>query len=65
MNRNTRIIDHTAVSVPPNLPEQAFMVVILADVGEEFATVEGKIAKVGHIEQGMLQELLAGRIRLI
>ena len=54
------------VRIPvPSLPEQAAIAAILADMDAEIAALEGKLAKARHLKQGMMQELLTGRIRLV
>jgi type I restriction enzyme S subunit len=50
--------------VPP-LPEQFAIATILSDMDCEIGALEAKLAKASEIKQGMMQELLTGRIRLI
>jgi type I restriction enzyme, S subunit len=50
--------------IPP-LPEQAAITGILSDMDAEIAALEAKLAKARQIKQGMMQELLTGRIRLV
>jgi type I restriction enzyme, S subunit len=50
--------------VPPK-SEQFSIGVILSDMDAEITTLETKLAKARQIKQGMMQELLTGRIRLI
>jgi type I restriction enzyme, S subunit len=38
---------------------------ILSDVDAEIAALEGKLSKARQVKQGMMQELLTGKIRLI
>jgi type I restriction enzyme S subunit len=49
----------------PTLPEQAAIATILNDMDTELAELESRLAKARHIKQGMMQELLTGRIRLL
>ena len=49
----------------PPLPEQSAIATILADMDAEIVALETKLAKVRQIKQGMMQELLTGRIRLV
>lgn len=51
-------------SVAP-LPEQSAIATILSDMDAEIAALEAKLAKTRQIKQGMMQELLTGRIRLV
>jgi type I restriction enzyme, S subunit len=49
----------------PSLPEQAAIATILSDMDADIATMEQKRDKTLMLKQGMMQELLTGRIRLI
>jgi hypothetical protein len=51
--------------VCPPLPEQTAIATILSDMDAEIAALEEKLAKARNIKQGMMQELLTGRIRLL
>lgn len=53
------------MSIPQDLEEQTAIAAVLTDMDEEIAALEGKLAKARQIKQGMMQELLTGRIRLI
>lgn len=54
------------VSIPiPSLPEQTAIAEILSDMDDEIAELEQKRDKVEKIKEGMMQELLTGRIRLV
>jgi type I restriction enzyme S subunit len=50
--------------VPP-VPEQTAIAAILSDMDAELAALETKLAKARQVKQGMMQELLTGRIRLV
>ena len=52
-------------STPATLEEQIALATILFDMDSEIAVLEGKLAKAREIKQGMMQELLTGRIRLL
>ncbi len=52
------------VQLPP-IPEQTAIATILSDMDTELAELETRLAKARHIKQGMMQELLTGRIRLL
>ena len=45
--------------------EQTAIATILADMDAEIAVIETKLTKAQQIKQGMMQELLTGRIRLV
>jgi len=49
----------------PPLSEQNNIATILSDMNSEITALEEKLAKARQIKQGMMQELLTGRIRLI
>jgi type I restriction enzyme S subunit len=49
----------------PSFQEQEAIGSLLYDLDSEIAIVEAKLAKARQIKQGMMQELLTGRIRLI
>ena len=49
----------------PTVEEQTAIAAILSDMDAEIAALEGKLAKTRSLKQGMMQELLTGRIRLV
>ena len=49
----------------PSVPEQSAIATILSDMDAEIAELEIKLVKARQIKQGMMQELLTGRIRLV
>ena len=53
-----------AFPLPP-FPEQTAIAAILSDMDAEIAALEAKLAKARQIKQGMMRELLTGRIRLV
>jgi type I restriction enzyme S subunit len=53
------------VVVPKTLAEQTAIATVLSDMDTEIESLESKLAKAREIKQGMMQELLTGRIRLI
>ena len=58
--------DVAAIEVrSPPYSEQTAIATILSDMDAEIAAVETKLSKARQIKQGMMQELLTGRIRLI
>jgi len=48
-----------------SLPEQSAIAEILSDMDAEIAALEGKLSKARQVKQGMMQELLTGRVRLV
>jgi type I restriction enzyme S subunit len=57
-------IESLEFPVPP-IPEQTAIATILSDMDAEIAALEAKLVKVRQVKQGMMQELLTGRIRLV
>jgi type I restriction enzyme, S subunit len=51
-------------SIPP-LSQQTAIAAVLSDMDAEIAALETKLAKVRQIKQGMMHNLLTGRIRLV
>ena len=49
----------------PSIEEQSAIATILSDMDTELAELQSRLAKARQIKQGMMQELLTGRIRLI
>ena len=52
------------MNIPSTLAEQTAIAAVLSDMDAEIAALEAKLAKARAIKQGMMQELLTGRIRL-
>ena len=48
----------------PNQAEQSAIATILADMDSELISLETRRNKTRELKQGMMQELLTGRIRL-
>jgi type I restriction enzyme S subunit len=57
-------VSSAEVCVPP-LKEQTAIATVLLDMDTEIGSLESKLAKAREIKQGMMQELLTGKIRLI
>lgn len=53
------------ITMPPTFDEQAAIAAVLSDMDTELAALESRLAKARLIKQGMMQELLTGRIRLL
>jgi type I restriction enzyme S subunit len=49
----------------PSLAEQGAIARVLSDMEDELAALESRLAKARCIRQGMTQELLTGKIRLV
>lgn len=61
---NARSIEQIELAVPEPDEQQA-IVEVLSEMDAELATLETRLAKARAIKQGMMQELLTGRIRLV
>jgi type I restriction enzyme, S subunit len=51
--------------VLPDAAEQTAIAEVLSDMDTEIEAIKGKLAKARQIKQGMMQELLTGRTRLV
>ena len=51
--------------LPPTKAEQTAIAAVLADMDAELAALEQRLAKTRALKQGMMQELLTGRTRLL
>lgn len=49
----------------PALPEQVAIATVLSDMDAELAALEQRLAKTRALKQGMMQELLTGKMRLV
>jgi type I restriction enzyme S subunit len=65
MNLNTGLINRTEVPIPPSVDEQIAIAAILSDMDAEIAALEAKLSKAHQLKQGLMEELLTGRIRLV
>jgi len=58
--------DVRALQIPfPNLPEQTAIAKVLSEMDAELAALEQRREKTRALKQGMMQELLTGRTRLV
>jgi type I restriction enzyme S subunit len=58
--------EYAELPIPrPPIKEQTAIATILSDMDAEIAALEAKLAKARQIKQGMMQNLLTGRIRLV
>jgi len=58
-------LSRVLVPLPPTEAEQESIATILSDIDTEIATLETKLAKTRSLKQGMMHNLLTGRIRLV
>jgi type I restriction enzyme S subunit len=59
-----RVLSAIEVKLPP-LQEQIVIAAVLSDMDAELAALEARRDKTRALKQGMMQELLTGRIRLV
>jgi len=51
--------------LPPTIEEQEAIAEVLSDMDAEIAALEERLEKAKAIKQGMMQQLLTGKIRLV
>lgn len=64
MNLNTSLIDGAKISLPPR-DEQVAIAAVLSDMDADLTGLEARRDKTRALKQGMMQELLTGRTRLV
>ncbi|MDM1442786.1 restriction endonuclease subunit S [Myroides odoratimimus] len=62
---NFTTLNNIDLYFPKSLSEQTRIATILSDMDAELAALEKQLAKARQIKQGMMQELLTGRVRLV
>ena len=62
---NGRDVGRLEIPFPPQIQEQQAIAEALSDIDAEIAALERRFAKVRALKQGMMQQLLTGRIRLV
>jgi type I restriction enzyme S subunit len=62
---NAKTIENIERPFPKTKSEQTRIATILSDMDSEITTLETKLSKAKSIKQGMMQQLLTGKIRLI
>ena len=61
---NARTIEQIEIEIPRH-DEQEAIATILSNMDTEITALEDKLVKSRQVKQGMMQELLTGRIRLV
>ncbi len=59
------VFKETEIKMPSSLKEQKAIAQILSDMDAEIETLEQQLQKTQILKQGMMQELLTGKIRLV
>jgi type I restriction enzyme S subunit len=49
----------------PTMPEQEAIATVLSDIDADIAVLDAKLVKARQLKEGMMQELVTGRIRLV
>jgi type I restriction enzyme S subunit len=62
---SSRDVKSIEMTCPPTLDEQRAIAAVLSDMDAEIAALERRRDKAKQIKQGMMQQLLTGRIRLV
>ena len=62
---SARVIENIQANLPPTLEEQTAIAEILSDMDGEIDALTAKLSKYRQIKQGMMSELLTGKIRLL
>lgn len=64
-NISGKQIESIEIEMPLNFMEQNEIATILSDLDNEITSLEKKLSKIKMLKQGMMQELLTGKIRLV
>ncbi len=64
-NFSGEIVKSFLIPIPPTKAEQTAIAGILTDMDTEITALESKLTKTRQLKQGMMHNLLAGRIRLV
>lgn len=64
INLNQATLGNLILALPTQA-EQTAIAAVVADIDAEIAALETKLAKARQVKQGMMQNLLTGRIRLV
>ncbi len=65
MNLNTELINSTQIIVPVDKHEQTAISLVFSAMDEELQNLVARLNKTRQIKQGMMQELLTGKTRLV
>ena len=59
------LVKQLPINLPPTVPEQTAIAEVLSDMDAELVALEQRRDKTRDLKQGMMQELLTGRTRLV
>lgn len=60
-----KIVKILPILLPPTIEEQSAIATVLSDMDAEITELETKLTKARQVKQGMMQELLSGKVRLV
>ncbi|MDR6164130.1 restriction endonuclease subunit S [Pseudomonas fluorescens] len=65
LSYTAKLVRKLPIDIPPTTSEQTAIAAVLTNMDAELAALEQRVAKNRALKQGMMQELLTGRTRLI
>ena len=65
MNLNTTLINGTSIIMPAETEEQTAIATILSNIDAEIQALHQRLDKTRDIKQGLMQQLLTGKVRLV
>ncbi len=65
LNLNKEIVKNVLINCPKSLDEQAEIATVLSEMDDEIILLESNFEKYNMLKQGMMQELLTGKTRLV
>lgn len=65
LNLNKELVKTVELNKPKDLKEQTHIAQILSDIDCEIESLQKGLAKYKHLKQGLMQNLLTGKIRLV
>ncbi|MFC2752484.1 MAG: restriction endonuclease subunit S [Cardiobacterium sp.] len=63
-SQTAKRIESLKIALPQSKPEQTAIALTLSDMDSEIAALEARAAKLAQIKQGLMQNLLTGKIRV-
>lgn len=60
-----KLVKLLPIDLPPTVEEQSAIATLISEMDKEITALETKLAKLRQLKQGMMHELLTGRIRLV
>lgn len=62
---SSKTIENIEVFLPPTFAEQTAIAEVLSDMDADLAALGARLAKARAVKQGMMQQLLTGKVRLV